>query len=1354
MNRTLRTLVVMMLVAATRTHAAAVPEALDDWRDWVLRGQEYRACPWLATRDPANENSYRCAWPGVLTLDLNARGGEFRQRWEVAAESWVVLPGSAESWPREVRANGVAAPVVMREGRPQLRLARGTHDITGRLGWSTRPEALPVSAATAMVQLTLDGRQVSQPERPNGAVWLGQRRSVAERDRLEVSVYRLLSDDVPARLTTRLTLSVSGAGREVLLGPVLPTGFVPMALDGALPARMEPDGRLRVQLRPGRHEFELEARGAGVAGVIARPAAGEPWPADEIWSFAGIDRLRVAAVEGAESIDPAQANVPDDWREYPAFHIAGGGSLNVVERSRAQGNQDDNQLNLRRTIWLDFNHDGYTTVDNITGRLNRDWRLDLARPYSLESASVDGDNLLVTEGDDRKSGVELRSRALELMALTRVEGSRASRPATGWSTRFDNVTGQLHLPPGHRLLGVLGADTAPASWMSRWGLWSLFGVLVLVVLTHWAAGRSAAVIAAIALVLTYQELPEMVWLWANPLAAIALVRAVPAGRLRRLARAYRLASFLVLALVLLPMLVGQLRLAFYPSLAVNEAEQASGLLKSRMAETRALRMDLQVADAPAISTMSPPAPAAALGEPAEEGVDAPELQEVKVTGNRRSVTNRYAEGTLLQTGPGIPQWQYNTYEYGWSGPVEAEQTVRFVYLGPVALGLWRILGVVASLLFALLLARATFGFSMKLPGIPLGKVFVAVLCLSAWPAPPAQAQAMPTPEMLAELKSRLTEAPPCRGSCADIAAAEVRADGGRLEITLSVSALANVAVALPHAGDRWQLDSVQVDGRSSPFALRENDDSIWLPLTRGAHRVQLAGRLANAETVQVNFPQAPRAISVVASGWDASGVSNGRLLAGSLELIRRRVAGSAAAQLAPSEFTPFVKVQRVFELGLEWSTRTYVERLAPRAAPMQVRIPLVAGESVLTDGIEVQAGNIIEVGLTRGESSRSWSSRLDRAGTLTLNLPADAMRVEQWTFTASPEWHLEFEGLPAALPEGNPGIWIWEFIPRAGETLAVHVTRPAATTGRTLAIDSVRHNSRFGKRSVDGTLTLGYRSTQGGRHVVKLPESLRVTQVRVDGNPVPLRPDRGELPLSLLVGQHSTEIDWTAARGAGLLARPDRIDIGTSASNLTTMLSLPEDRWPLLALGRGAGTEVLYWGELAIFALVALLLSLWSRSPLRFGDWLLLGLGLSTLSWPVFATVAAWLMVMRWRADWNHTPLRRWVFNLAQCALAAFSVIAVTSLVFSGVRYGLLAHPDMGLADPEGIAGVFSWFLDRTDGVLPRPTVVSVPLWVYRLLMFAWAAWVALALRRWVTDAWRAWIAGGFWRGKVVAAQG
>ncbi|HWL62349.1 MAG TPA: hypothetical protein VNQ32_06115 [Steroidobacteraceae bacterium] len=1352
----------LAMAMVMQAHAAQpIPEPLRDWQAWVLQGQEFRACPFLATRTPGDASAHICAWPGALTLDLTASGGTFRQRWQVYAESWIRLPGSLEHWPRDLRLNGAAAAVVAREGYPQVFLPAGTHEVSGRFAWDTRPEQLPVPAQTAIVQLTLDGRAVAQPERPGDAIWLGQRRAAVEREQLDLTVHRLLRDDIPARLSTSISLYVSGAGREVLLGPVLPAGFVPLALEGSLPARLESDGRLRVQLRPGRFTLQLDARGPAVAQTVTRPQAAEPWPADEVWSFQGVDRLRVAAPEGAESIDPAQANVPGGWRSFPAFRLSAGGSLAISERSRALANPDDNQLQLSRQIWLDFNHDGYTVTDQVTGRLNRDWRLDMAPPYLLESARAWEQNLLVTSAPDDASGIELRDRNLQLSTIARVEGARAGQPATGWSTRFESAGGELHLPPGHRLLGAPGADFASGSWIDGWGLWNLFGVLVVIVLAHWVAGRAVAIAAGIALLLLYQEAPAMIWLWANAIAAIALFRAAPEGRLRTFAARYRVASFAVLVLALLPLLIGQLRLAFYPQLD-SGMDSFRVMMGSSLGdgEVHAIRADILTKEMAEAALPAAPPP---MGAPRSQSsaVDAVDVQQDVPPGSFRglpgSVANRYAAGTLLQAGPGVPNWHFRTYRYGWSGPVEAAQQVRFIWLGPVAMGIWRILGVLATALFALLLARGAFQFALNVPGLPpslrrsLGgtaAVMAAVLLLI--PAPPAQAQSIPSQEMLNELRNRLTAPPGCRNSCAEIASATVRASGDRLEVELTVSALADVAVALPQAGDRWQLERVEVDGRAAPFVMRESGTSAWLPLTRGAHQVTLAGRLANAETVQLGFPQPPRAISVSTSGWDAAGVTSGRLLSGSLELIRRRAAGSAAADLSASEFPAFVQLTRTFRLDLDWSIHSTVERIAPRAAPLQVEVPLVPGESVLTAGATVRDGRITAA-LGRGVQAFAWDSLLQRSETLALTLPADAARSEHWIFAVGPEWHLTFDGLPPSLPEQDTGQWIYHFVPRAGETLNLAITRPAPAPGRTLAIDSVEHSSEIGKRSITGSLNLQYRSTQAGRHTLTLPPELRVTQVLIDGESVPVRPDNGQLPLALLAGTHNVRIEWNAPRGAGFLSRPDAIDLGTPASNVTTRVTLPADRWPLFARGAGVGTAILYWGELVIFVLVALALARLVRSPLKFHEWLLLGLGLSTLSWPVFATVAAWLLVMRWRAGWNHATASRLVFHTVQTLLALFTVIALSSLVFSGVRYGLLARPDMSLNAPGGLyAEGFQWFLDRSASALPVPAVISVPMWVYRLLMFAWAAWIAVQLRHWLPAAWQAWTQGGFWRGKLV----
>ncbi len=326
-------------------------------------------------------------------------------------------------------------------------------------------------------------------------------------------------------------------------------------------------------------------------------------------------------------------------------------------------------------------------------------------------------------------------------------------------------------------------------------------------------------------------------------------------------------------------------------------------------------------------------------------------------------------------------------------------------------------------------------------------------------------------------------------------------------------------------------------------------------------------------------------------------------------------------------------------------------------------------------------------------------------------------------------------------------------MPRPGEKLVLKVTRPKPVSGTTLAIDSVKQSIDVGKRSSNTALRFSARSTQGGRHVIKLPPDARVTSVLFDAQPQQLRPEKGELPLSLMPGSHNVEVHWERSQDVGVRTHPPVVDLQSPASNVQFEISLPESRWPLFVSGPGIGPAVLYWGELAVFIGIAWLLGRWPRSPLRFSEWLLLGLGLSTQSWWVFTITALWLIAMKWREGWVAAEVSRRSFNAVQVLLALFTLFAITTLVFSGIRNGLLAAPDMGIADLNYGGGAMWWFLDQTEGVIETPTIISAPMWVYRALFFAWASWMAFALVRWLRWAFNAWKTNGLWRGGSPLSQ-
>ncbi len=1325
----------------------AVPPELEPWRQWALDGAEYRRCPMLAGSAGTNAESFLCAWPERLELDVSAGGAQFSQHWVVHTESWIELPGNAEHWPRDVTINGAPAAVVAHRESPHLRLAAGSYAIAGAFTWIRRPESLAVPDETALIDLVVDGQRIAQPERPGGSVWLGKRRTAQQQEQMEIQVYRRLEDQIPARLITRVRLQVAGDGREELLSRVLPEGFVALWLQSELPARIEPDGRLRVQVRAGSWDVQIAARGTDVAQAVRRPPVDGPWAKEEVWSFGADDRLRVVAVEGVSGVDPVQTAVPHDWRELPAYRMAPDSELRLIERSRGMSSADENQLSLRRRIWLDFDHEGYTVADRINGQMRQGWRLDMAHPQRLLSASSNGENLLVTLGArEGLTGIEVREPQLEVGGISRIEQGGALS-ATGWQGRFFDVNATLHLPPGHRLLAVVGADDAPTSWIRRWRLLDMFLVLIAAAAVAKLIGWPAGILALIAFVLTRHEAGNQIWLWINLLLAVVLAREAPAGWLRSTAVIWRNLAALALLIFLVPFVFLQARLAVYPELD----QEPPALMADLAGQSDDVEM-IVPAEAPA-----PPMAAAPAFEVPPQGMEerAREADSINVTGSRRSlqassglnyaqVLQRYAPGTLVQTGPGVPGWTYFTHPFRWSGPVDQDQTVRLIILTPAWHSLWRIVGCVLLAALLVLIAHATFAR----PALPPWatrylRSAAPLLLLALLPLAELRAEA-PRPEILNELRNRLTRAPDCAPSCGDVMHARVRAVGEQLDIVLRVSALAPIAVPIPAADGRWEPQDISIDGAANGGLYRDAEGTRWVALRAGAHEVRLTGRIADGDSVPLVFPMRPRTIEVSADGWEPSGVGDGRLLTNTLELVRKRSASGSERLETVREFPPFVRVHRHIVLDLDWSVATQVQRIAPEKGAFTLGVPLLNGESVLTEGIEVRDDRTALVAMPAGEVSVSWNSGLPRAEALELQFPKGVPRSEVWSFAVSPQWHVSFNGVPAVFP-ADPGApqWTFEFHPRGDETLTVAVTRPNAAEGATLAIDGVDLSLQVGQRSANGTLNLQYRSTQGGRHTIRLPAEARVTAVHADNRPIAVRPENGELTVSLLPGAHALNVAWQIDEGTGLRTRAPAIDLRSPASNVATHMTMPENRWVLLAFGQGVGPVILLWSELAVFVVLAVLIGQSRHSPLRVHEWLLLGLGLSTYSWWVLLLFAAWLFAMRWRE--GAATASRAGFNLRQIALGVLSVAALGALV-AAIPAGLLGTPDMHVAGHGSYAEQFAWFLDQSEGPLPRPGLISVSIWWYRAAMLAWALWLSFALLRWVPWAWRAWSRDGIWR--------
>ena len=1368
---------------------AWVPAPLAPWVPWARFDADPRQCAFL----DGDAALRRCAWPGQLALTLDARGGRFAQTVRVDTPVLFALPGEASQWPVELRVDGKPAPVLAEADRPVVALAAGDHALEGRFVWDRAPQVLRVPTSTALLSLTLGGARIDFPNRDtDGRLWLDAHRDDAAgaegadaRDALEVSVHRRMVDDVPFLLETQLTLQVAGRAREIVLGPVTPAGFAPMRLESALPARIEPDGRLRVQIRPGTFEVELLARHEGpveavvAPGPILSPAGQMPWT-EEVWTFAAETALRQVEVSGVASVDPTQTRLPDAWRSLPAWQVKPGDTVTLRTLRRGDPAPPPDRLSLTRDLWLDVDGGGFTVRDRITGAIADAWRLDARAPLMLGRVSVGGRDQLVTRGEEGTSGgVELREGALDLVADSRIEGAVRTLPAIGWAHDFERVSATLHLAPGWKLFDASGADSVPGTWLRTWSLFDLFLLLVTALAVAKLHGRAWGAVALATLVLTMPEDDAPYAAWICLVALHALILALPVGRARQLVRYGWWAAAAALVVIALPFMVEQVRVANYPVLEHpwSRLKPADGVPNRAWTHEEEAGNSYKL-EAPGAAR----APAAAMK--AMEDVSESYVQRAAQSAPlRKKLQVDVDPQAAVQTGPGLPSWTWNRAEVSWSGPVQRAQALELTLIPP---SLSRVLGWARAALVAALglcvlglvcrrgrpwpgtldppdpetkpdLAQPAPTPEADAPAAGGAAAVVALLLalLLTTPGPAAATSpneaGPPSAEVLATLRERLFAEPLCTPRCADVSALRIDARRGRLSLELDVSAGTATAVRLPSGDFRAERVSL---GNSPALVLREKD-ADWVRLPAGVHTVRLEGPLPTDDAIDLTLPSRPRRVQATLDGFTLMGVDASGVPQETLQLVReaRAPAQGEPADVGPGEgaetaaLPAFGRIERTLTLGLQWTVETRVERTSPTGSPLVLQVPLLAGESVTTAGVEVTGGRAL-VSLGPNATEFAWTSVLAPAETLSLKALEGQPATEVWRMDVSPIWHVETSGIPVVRRADASGERRPEWRPWPGEGVDFTIRRPPALDGATLTIDSAHLEVRPGVRATDYTLELSPRTSRGGPWGFALPEGARIQSVQVSGTEQPVSADSARVDLALAPGANTVSVRWQSDDALSPRFETPALRVGDRLVNIEVTVHVPDDRWVLFVGGGQYGPAVLFWSVFVVLVLVAFGLGYTRRTPLGFGAWLALGLGISQTDLPAALIVVVWLFALAQRGRMSPEGTRR--FNAIQVGLVMLTTAALVVLVVS-IQDGLLGRPDMQVTGNASHDGLLNFFADRTAGDVPPVWFVSLPLTAYRVVMLVWALWLARALIGWARWGWGCFGTGGLWRGRTPA---
>lgn len=551
-----------------------VPPQLKGWEKWALDGYKKPVCDFAAS----NEKEKFCYYVSELSLDVLGRTLNFNMRVKTLEEGMVLLPGSKDVMPAEVTSGGRRLAVLEKNSRPYVLLAAGEYLITGVARSKENIRSFYVPNEAAVLNLRINGKSISGPTiEKDGTLRLDATTSgKKETDDLSYTAVRKISDGVPLTQVLHIDLNVTGSQRVENLGKVIPENFTPMSINNQIPAHIQKNGELIAEVRPGNWWIEITFRQINDTLTISTE---ELLSESEVWVLEKAADRRV--IRESSTMRPMQTKnikIPDSWRKLPAYEVRKGEDVTLTSIPYTANREDE--LGLRREIKLSYDGKFYSVRDNISAKFKENGRLNLATPFKLSSAEIDGEAQSITTDEASKLGLEVRKGNSNLTTVSRAE-SKIGLPVTGYDRTFETARWSLSLSPGYKLFAVSGADKVSDSWVSNWDLLSIFIVAVMGVILYYLFDRPKAILGTCAFILLHPVFPAFTSTSFMICAAIFVLRYLDQKSL-----AYRFVKFLKISLMLflglatLSFLVVHLREVIYPVFDTGYVRNPLGSLLS------------------------------------------------------------------------------------------------------------------------------------------------------------------------------------------------------------------------------------------------------------------------------------------------------------------------------------------------------------------------------------------------------------------------------------------------------------------------------------------------------------------------------------------------------------------------------------------------------------------------------------------------------------------------------------------------------------------------------------------------------------------------------------------------------
>jgi len=1173
-----------------------IPSPLREWVSWVLEKEPTRGCPEI-------EGVHRCVWYRGGQITTRSNGATFTFTVDTNQHRMVQIPGELRAWPQSVRVqSGDQArlvPVVSKRGVPHVELSRGTHEISGEFLWSVVPQSLLVPRDMGTITLVVDGEQVPRLKRDKeGKVWLGhaEERPKDDQDTVSFSVARLLWDGVPFLVDTAITMRVTGRPRRMVLPEPLPPGSILVSYTSPLEIGFPASGELEIELMPGVHVLALRTLYNTPPSSLAAPKIlTTGWPEEEYWAWEPEERLRRIRVAGGTEVDPARAPIPSQWKSYSVYAVPIGSQITFEEiQSGEIVAQEKPRYSLNRQAWIHPDGGTLTISDTLRRTAGRAGRLNASQELVLHRVLVDKNAVMISKDPDGGAeGVELRSKRPSIIAEGEFVRTRGI-PAVGWDTDVENVEWSVHIPTGWSLLHVGGPDSVTGSWVTGWTSSSVITVIAITlcfaILTSWGSVVAAAallvfptpaIMGALTLILLVQGARR--WFGGSP--------------------SHRVIDLFLILFLLLPVADEVLRLAF-PSLAPQPRHEPSVLVQILLDTLSGLPGLLVMVCAFLVSIVllamkrstgagiaggifvlvllartlidiRSPVPSAKTNlRPRPENQDdvitrfaadvdllrkqqnimRSELLSEDAAKKEESLEQKLSDPNAIpQTGVGLPLWSGNSATLKWEGKVDSRSsTVELILLSPFDLRLIAIVYLLSSLILISNILRQgkratrTIGASLLVPTL-----------LFVQSSRADDIAYFPTQDLLEELGNRIT-ANECKKECVSNPRLHIGATAEEVIIDAEVHSLGTSAWPLPGPLSSLVPTSVLIDNAEASLA-REGDDTIWVKIPEGIHRIRAIGYLPHPSHNVVRFRMRPGHFTYELGPWKVGGLDDRGMVGDALHL-SLPLEGPLSKLNTDRDPSPWYQITRHLELDVDWSVKTTVERNGHISKPSMIEVPLLEGEVVRGRDMRVHEG-VAQVAFIEGARTVSWRGEIPKEGTITLESPKSETVSEAWKVMCTTTWQCSHSS--AIRRNESEGSVVEEiFYPFPGDPLELMVRRPTGKVGPTKTLLSVHHTISRAKRELTGVLAFKVLSSKRSTETITLPQGAELTSIEREKQRlnVPLKDSSINVPIEL--GESSYEVHWRMPSSRSIIESLPAITFESSTYN-STIRSDAGGRWTL-----------------------------------------------------------------------------------------------------------------------------------------------------------------------------------------------